>query len=530
MVRGQLSHKFFLLWLNVGVLLLASVKEFIFYFFPPQGFTYLGIGDYSPIDFPVYYSYIKQVQDGAWLVRDLFTTEGPQTGMFHVLWLVLGLMARVFHLTPWWAFHAGRILLIPFLIWSIWFLVKTFVAPTAWKFTMVLVMLGGGTGALIQQVVRGTDYRFMGFDVWVPEAFPFSALLQSPHFILSMALFCLVIALWYRGTVGSGRGAWLNTVGSGLLATVLFSIHPFQMVPVTAVLLAHTVVCGGWDFKRYKIVLARLVVWGLLAAPGAVYQIWLQWGDPILQLRSAQSVTVTPSLWAVVLCFLGLWVVFPSGLKSIWSKQKFAAIFLLVWAGVQTLSLFAPIQFNRRFILGLPLVFFLVGAPVVLDWIQSRLKIFLNQNSWRATWSLVATVVAVILVFGFSSFQAMLNQLSASQTYSYLPNETMAAYAWIEQNTPPQAVVLASGWYGTVLPGVTGRTTYVGHWHETLDWQRKLDQTQAVLNAQSADQLQRALSPMLIDFILTTPDQPLPPSANLRPVFEQNGWNIFQVL
>lgn len=528
-------------WWIVFVYITLVLIPFLFTLFMiPPGQVFTGTSVYSPIDLPVYFADIQQIAQGDWLVRDLFTTEGPQTGMFHVLWFVLGLVARTFHLEPWQVFHGARFFLLPLLVWSVWWGVKVFLPQRLWRVGTLMVLFASGTGALINKFLERPDISQIGMDYWMPEGFVFMSSLQSPHYILSLSLFFLVLATWCRSIFSSilpsGDFSVRWTVISGLLASLLFSFHPFHVFTIPLIIIAHVFVLMFFYRTHWKRLLGLLFLWGVLAFPGAFYQIWLQWGDPVLQARSFQSTTQTPSFEAVYLCLGALWLFGLVGIIRLWKTHQPAAVFLLVWGVVQSFALFAPIQVNRRFLMGLPMGLS-VAAVVGWWWIfQASVKVgtgFLKKR-WTSVlagvWSLVVGPVLVIVIFGFSSISAFMTFLRApidTTDFLYMTQAQRSAYQWIEQQTAPEDVILVTNWAAVLLPGETGRTTYVGHWHETLHWAEKLQLAQQAFSKDSRT-TKRALEQIDPEYIVVQPDQAFVPTTSEVLVFEQEDWKIYQ--
>lgn len=513
-------------------MLLSSIPVVYNWWTTPADQVYTGVGDYSPIDLPVYFADIKQVEQGHLLVHDLFTTEGPQQGMFHVLWVVLGAAGQWFHQEPWVVFHVARVVLVPFLIWCIWFLAKSVLPQRLWKFATILTVFGSGTGTLINSFWHQTDLAKIGLDYWVTEGFTFMTILQSPHFVLSLALFLLILALWWRGVYAQGKQQLGYILGSGLVASVLFSFHPFHIFDLGLILITHLVILLLTDFHTHKSLLWLFPLWLLCAAPGAVYQIWLQWGDPVLAARSFQSKTPTPSWATVYLCFPVLWLLSMFGAKILWKKHKDTVIFLWSWGIVQTLALFSPIEVNRRFIIGLPVAFLFLSAAACwhLMFAKRQPGFLSGKTKVLKSIRIVAVLVPVFLLVCFSSVQAFTNQLGTPDYIKYISQAANTTYTWIEDNTLETDTFLDVGPYGLMMPAKTGRATYVAHWHESLFWLEKKNLVQELFSVTDAKQAKSILKQMGVQYVVLAPNQDFMKPRSLVQVFEMQGWRVYKVL
>src|SRR3989338_2448635 len=77
------------------VILILTGSPFLYAVFSaPADAVYNGLHALSPGDIPVYYSYINQVANGDFFVKDLFTGEPQELGTFNVLWTGVGLLKR----------------------------------------------------------------------------------------------------------------------------------------------------------------------------------------------------------------------------------------------------------------------------------------------------------------------------------------------------------------------------------------------------------------------------------------------------
>src|SRR3989338_8052718 len=105
-------------WRFAGVLVLvmivlAGLPYLYAWLTAPANTVYDGLHALSPGDVPVYYSYINQVKQGQFFLKDLFTSEPQDLGTFNVWWAGVGLLAKFFNLSVIVAFQLARILLIP---------------------------------------------------------------------------------------------------------------------------------------------------------------------------------------------------------------------------------------------------------------------------------------------------------------------------------------------------------------------------------------------------------------------------------
>jgi hypothetical protein len=61
----------------------------------------------------------------------------------------------------------------------------------------------------------------------------------------------------------------------------------------------------------------------------------------------------------------------------------------------------------------------------------------------------------------------------------YLTNGEIQAYQWIENNTAPDSLILASPDSGLLIPGYTGRRVFYGHPFETVNAKDELERAKS---------------------------------------------------
>ncbi len=113
-------------WLILIVLFLIGAPYLFGYLMAGPNLVYTGFHALTTGDLPVYYSYINQVKEGNFLLKDLFTSEPQSYGTFNLLWFLVGLMARAFNLGAPLAFHLARLILAPVLIVILYFWLSYF--------------------------------------------------------------------------------------------------------------------------------------------------------------------------------------------------------------------------------------------------------------------------------------------------------------------------------------------------------------------------------------------------------------------
>lgn len=474
-----------LFWTCTIILMSMSLLPFIigWAMTPPQH-TYTGLHGNAPGDILVYYSYLEQVRQGALAFRDLFTGEPQSANLILPVWLGAGLIGRLLHTPPPITFHLVRVLSIPFLMAAIAAAVRCFIRDKRQqRLAFLLAVFAGGLGFLIGP----TEQHFLGreiiehlwpLDLWVSEGFTYLSAAQSPHFILGTALllFFLVEMVYTLE-----RGVRWRTVLAGVGACILLATTPFLIVLLIPLSLAALILSRSTGVV-FHARLTRLFCLWFPTLPALVYVGLYQAFDVLARARATQNILITPTWWVTLASYgflvpLALW-----GVRQVWRDRSWRTRLLLAWFVVQPVLFFGPFFFQRRLVQGwqFPLGFLAaVGAEALLY--RSRLA----RWGWLKT-SLVA--LALVLLFGSPVYQ-FANDLALMsdgrrQDFSafYLPQTFMDGYAWLKNNTSPNAVVLADASYGIFLPAFSGRQTYVAHGVETIDFDQKRALSRDIFN------------------------------------------------
>ena len=119
----------------------------------------------------------------------------------------------------------------------------------------------------------------------------------------------------------------------------------------------------------------------------------------------------------------------------------------------------------------------------------------------------------------------------------YVRNDVVAAYDWLQQNTPPETVILSDLYNGNLIPGRTGRFVYVGHGVETLFFESKLARMAWFYSTNKFDDKKiNFLKYNRINYVFYSPNEKgmraFKPSEKkyLKKVFQRGEAEIYQVI
>lgn len=453
--------------IGAAVLPLANFSLLFGWLNTPPGTRFLGLRLLLPADTPVYYSYLRQVQDGGWTLRDLYTAEAQPMGTFNILWLALGLAGRALRFSPSVTFHVSRVLLGGFLLYTLAFAAAQFLRSRVERFMAWLLMLSGGVGWLLvpwlpaaEYLERGAGYRFP-VDLWLPWGYPMLALGQSPHLVASWLLQVLTVVLTF---LAIQQRRWNLSLLAGLAAAIWINFHPYHW-PGVLLIPAVWFVLRWLRTSRPPLETLPWLFPLLVGTAGSLaYHWWVFRSSPLLAARAIQNISRLPN-WPYVVAGLG--IVLPLALAGAWRQRRhlgFAGEWLLAWVIAAAVLIIFPTQFQARYLQGILVPLSLLATlPVVQG------GVWLWRRGHRR-WIFAGGFVLAVLAYG-SPFTLAWRDVAAYRRAPerfYFPQTFFAAADFLRRTVPPGVPILAAHDSGLFLPAFAGRTVYFGHGDETV--------------------------------------------------------------
>lgn len=531
-------------WVIVGALFLSSLPYIVGWIVAGRSYSYLGLYPLGSADTNVYFSFMKQAEQGKVFVENLHTGELQHGSIFHPLWLVLGWSAGLFRLPIPLVFHLARVILgAVFLLFLYFFLGSVFSDSRRRNIAFVLAAFASGIGVFFSINVPFWDtiqaFLLLPSDQWITESNTFLTLMHSPLFLLSQLL--LLLLFWLVLHEERLRGAFML----GVVAFALGLVHPYDLVTVAALLPAFLAVrrirdpmLTPRDAGRF---LRRLAVIALFVTPAIIYFSVIGRVEPAIGGWMRQNVTISPMPHSYIFGY-GLILAFAvAGFVALRKTRNRTQLFVLTWTVVGLLLLYIPVQINRRFTNGLhvPLVI-LAAVGVDLAW-RGLSRIAARHELRRsALLSFAGWVVGIGIFFSTMTVVAKSIYWESNPALSiyHLPKTVTTAMDWLEPNTSDADVILAHSYDGNIIPARTGRRVYVGHGHQTVDWDRKRELVASWFFRTNGDDDAKAaflrLERISVIFFSGTEDRlgEFDPAQKpyLRLVFRNAGASIYRVL
>lgn len=418
----------------------------------------------NPLDGNSYLAKMYQGWRGDWRFTLPYTAQSGNGSYLFLFYLFLGHLARWLNLPLLLVFHIFRILGTAGMLVALYFFFKTtLVEERLYLPAFVLASLGSGLGWLLLPLGAFTA------DYWVAETYPFLSAYANPHFVIGLALL-----LWILAQQALPRRLVLKDGLFIVLAALALSvISPFGVIIALVIsgswmlLISRRDISGRVHSRAnfWQLILAEPFLWILIGGlPLSIYDFWIARVDPFLAGWNLQNITSAPALWdtlvslspAILFALVGAWAVHRKPNQGIPSGYRL----LILWAISGLLLLYAPFELQRRFMMGLyiPLAgLAVIGLASLAERIQKRMSFLF------------------LLVFLLSLPTNLLVLLAAqrgAQTRDpqiYLTRGERMALTWIEENTAPADLILASPQMGLFIPAYTGRRVIYGHPFETVN-------------------------------------------------------------
>lgn len=474
------KEKKLVLTLSIFVVLITLLPYIFGYLRTPDESFYTGIHALTPGDTNVYYSYLEQVEQGDLVFKDLYTSESQGTSLIKPFWAAVGIFGKLLHLPHWLTIQITRsILIFVFIAIAYLFISYVFSKKRHRTIAIVLLLFSSGLGGLLSPFIEHIKYISEGYyhwpmDLWVPESITFLSMLHVPHILFSSIL-SLVVFLSLLISFETNR--YKYSILAGITAFIWFSFHPFHFFTLLVVGAVYTFLRGILDKKVPFSYLKQLLVTIILALPSVIYHFVIIAQDTLMAGRAEQNILYTPA-WGLLLVsygFVGILTVV--GAARVIKKKDNKWIFIATWFIVQTLLLYAPLAFQRRLTQNLhfPMILLATLAVIYLanKFRYTRIIRYIYNNK-------LILIFLFVIFIAFSNVYALINDilLYKNMTYPffYLSNGYEESFDWIKGNVKDDEVVLSEWIDGNFIPGYSGRTVYLGHGVETLNYKSKQEQ------------------------------------------------------
>jgi hypothetical protein len=442
--------------------------------------VYLWMNPIGSADTNVYFSFLQQVMHGSVFLENLHTAEPQHGSIFHPLWLVLGWIAGLFRITPALAFHAARVVLgVVFLLYLHYFFSFFFSDARKRGVALVLAAFSAGVGVFFSLNVSSWNpisvMLLLPSDQWISESNTFLTLLHSPLFILSQLLLLIIFRSFLSPEPDRRRFSLL--LGAMFL---LVLIHPYDLFTIAAVCTAFVVVRMVRDRwfspQDLRCSIQRLAGMALVSLP-PLLSFWVSARiEPAIGGWVRQNVTTSPLPHCYILGYGFVLAFAVAGFFLLRRSRTPFHLFALTWVVTSFLLLYIPIQINRRMSNGLHLVlviFAAYGCDALWRWLASRR--WRGELRRHVAFSFIAFPIAFGLFFSTLTTvtKAIYWEQDKKTSIFYLRKTVAKGMDWLSTHAARSDVILAHSYNGNIIPARTGLHVYIGHGHQTVEWEEK---------------------------------------------------------
>ncbi len=387
----------------------------------------------------------------------------------------------------------------------------------------MLASLGAGLGWLQMPLGWILDPQISPIDFWLIDAYLLFSLALFAHF--SAAIAALVLALTaFLDQIHQPR--WQNIALIAICALFVQIVNPIAFI------LADLAMVGAFVFSCWK---NRKMDWklfltlgflALIQIPLLVYSLILLTQDPIWARFTQQNATLSPPLPYLFFGFALFWPFACLGI--IRTLQKREATF--GWAAFWVISAFGlaylPVAIQRRFLLAVAIPLAVLATPALIDfsaWLSQRFH--LGKFTGAVFVTALILLTPLVMVTGYS-----VNFFSQPASF-FEPAPLIQAVDWLNKNSAPNQVVLASEPTAQLVAIRTPLKLYFGHVMETLHYARKAQEVEGLYRG---EQPATWLTAQDIDWVIWGPHEKkwgIFPSnlPNLKVVYQNEAVTIYRV-
>jgi hypothetical protein len=443
----------------------------------------------NPIDGNSYLAKMRQGAQGSWLFHLPYTSEDHDGAFVYTYYPFLGRLSALLGVPLIMTYHLARTVNSLVLLFVAYFFVSLLgLDKRSRRTAFLLIGLSSGLGWL------AVLFNVFAPDLWVPEAVTFYSIFTNPHFPLAMALmlltFAFVIVPLQAESEGGQPEAWSSvardSVLAGLFSLLLGIVQPFCVVTVYSVLGSYFVLRFLQEKRLLWSGILKGVVAGTATAPIIAYDYYVFTINPALRAWSEQNVTPSPPLWGYAIAYGFVLALAVRGAVLALRRRSKADLFLLAWVVVNGLLLYAPFSLQRRLVMGLHVPLCILAAMALSRCALPRF------SPARRTLILGAIIV---LTMPSNLFVLMASMAGAAQhdLRLYLYRDEAEAMTWLEENTRPTDIALASPEMGLFIPAWAGNRVLYGHPFETIEAEEKKALAETFYQAQTEESVRRGI-------------------------------------
>lgn len=253
----------FIVFIAVVVFLEGSVPYWCAVHFAPEGYKFSGQVMYAP-DQNMYFSFISQAGDGAFLLRNKLTAIPHQPVFLNLEFWLIGFIQRISGVSQNVVYHIWRLLGVVLMAVGFGMLTRLVLHDERRRrLAVATFFLTGGFGFIfaLLDALHLLSFNTLQWGI-IDMRFgmlPLQQIITNPHFSFPHGLILIAYAFFVKGEQ-SGRVK--HYVYSGLVFNLIGLVRPYDIIPPFVIFpLYALLVNGGWriDVKQWFIRLLSLI-------------------------------------------------------------------------------------------------------------------------------------------------------------------------------------------------------------------------------------------------------------------------------
>ena len=444
----------------------------------------------NPEDTNSYLAKMQQGYEGEWLYSIPFTSEAHSPAFLGGFYLLLGHAARVLGLSIIMTWYIARIVFTLLMFVTTYGFIRYFLTDSRTSWTAYfLAITGSGLGWVLLALGQTQWLGDTPVDLKMPEAHLFFSALTFPHFAAGVTL--ILASLWLSLRVFETKRMFF-AFGAGLVNLALAIIYPFLIYLIALVLGLYWLnLC--FTSKRLRLrsgIGAALSL--LIPLPLLVYYLYVLRTNVVFQAWDAQAVTLSPNPLQYLVAYGAMLVLAAPSLRDPKLRP------LWIWLMAVTALVYAPFSPQRRFVEGMQVPLSILAAAGLWSYYLPRLRagVLFRRIASRPGYTeqglerlAVTGLVAVLAVSNIYVLMSTSMTAALEQPYPFFQSrDEIEAIDWAGAHLPAQSVILSAYESGNLIPTRTSLRTVIGHWAETVDFQRKYSEVSTFFGAGVSDE------------------------------------------
>jgi len=448
-----------------------------------------------------YFMLARQAVEGEVFMVNRMTPEPTPQSYFSLQWLLFGRLVRWTGLSMIAMFHIWRVLSVVLFPCAAYFLVALCLDTVFQRrLALALMVFGSGLGWVFWLARKAAGIG-LPYPLDLQGVSIFGYLVNNPHFIRAGIFTALTWAFLLRG---EATGKLRYFVYSGLAATGHGIIRPYLVPEVFLVYALFPAMLslaeGRWQWRRF----VPYAVAGIVFLPAALYLVLTAYAN-VLGMAGWKRHSLFLSeqaLWLGIPFLLVAGYFVFHGLSKARGARP-ATLLLGLWVGVVLLLVHAYPYFIAgqelsfwALTMAPPILLMLGPGPAILEWARIRAPraaarlTAANTRAWAAAALVMACAPSSLYVYA-RDFKDLHGPVPPWRYY--LDKDVHAALEWLDANTRPNEVVLASHDTSQFIPRLSRNRVVSGHDMLTADYGEKNGLVSRFYQARGDDEFKRGL-------------------------------------